>query len=162
MRSGRNLNAVIRSCLCVIAPLPSMLVGRVSMRTTSSIWICNSAVSSMVITRSCSGINRDRQFRNVVLPEPVPPEMTIFRRASTHARRNCITCSVSVRFCSISSFVRTFLPKRRIDSEGPSTASGGMIAFTRDPSGRRASTSGTDSSMRRPTLETIFSMMCWR
>ena len=41
--------------------------------------------------------------------------------------------------------------KRRIDSTGPSSASGGMIALTREPSGRRASTIGLDSSMRRPT-----------
>ena len=41
-------------------------------------------------------------------------------------------------------------PNRRIDRMGPSSASGGMIAFTRDPSLRRASTIGELSSMRRP------------
>ena len=46
-----------------------------------------------------------------------------------------------------------------MESSGPSTASGGMTAFTREPSGRRASTIGEDSSTRRPTRETIFSMM---
>ena len=54
--------------------------------------------------------------------------------------------------------------KRRIDSSGPSTASGGMMAFTRDPSLKRASTMGVDSSTRRPTCETILSMIrskCW-
>ena len=40
----------------------------------------------------------------------------------------------------------------------PLNASGGMIALTREPSARRASTSGEDSSMRRPTRETIRSM----
>ena len=49
--------------------------------------------------------------------------------------------------------------KRRIDTIGPSSASGGMIAFTREPSGSRASTIGLDSSMRRPTRETILSMI---
>ena len=34
-----------------------------------------------------------------------------------------------------------------------------MIAFTRLPSGRRASTIGEASSMRRPIEETILSMM---
>ena len=34
-----------------------------------------------------------------------------------------------------------------------------MIAFTRLPSGRRASTIGEDSSMRRPICETILLMM---
>ena len=47
----------------------------------------------------------------------------------------------------------------RIVSVGPLSASGGMIAFTRLPSGRRASTIGDASSIRRPTCETILSMM---
>ena len=47
----------------------------------------------------------------------------------------------------------------RIVSVGPFRASGGMIAFTREPSGRRASTIGDASSTRRPTWETILSMM---
>ena len=34
-----------------------------------------------------------------------------------------------------------------------------MIAFTREPSGRRASTSGDDSSIRRPIWPTIFVMI---
>ncbi len=42
---------------------------------------------------------------------------------------------------------------------GPRTASGGMIAFTREPSGRRASTIGEASSTRRPMREMILSMM---
>ena len=33
-----------------------------------------------------------------------------------------------------------------------------MMAFTREPSGRRASTIGEDSSTRRPTAATIFSI----
>ena len=49
--------------------------------------------------------------------------------------------------------------KRRIERIGPSSAAGGMIALTREPSGRRASTSGVDSSMRRPTREMMRSMM---
>ena len=38
-------------------------------------------------------------------------------------------------------------------------ASGGMMAFTREPSGRRASTIGEVSSTRRPTRETMRLMM---
>jgi hypothetical protein len=45
---------------------------------------------------------------------------------------------------------------------GPSMASGLMIALTREPSGRRASTIGEESSIRRPTAETIRSMICRR
>ena len=40
--------------------------------------------------------------------------------------------------------------------------SGRVIAFTREPSASRASTIGTDSSMRRPTRETIFSMIFFK
>ena len=56
------------------------------------------------------------------------------------------------------------VPKRRIDNAGPSSASGGMMALTREPSGRRASTIGEDSSTLRPTRDTMRSMICsrWR
>ena len=47
----------------------------------------------------------------------------------------------------------------RIVSDGPLSDSGGMIALTRLPSGRRASTSGELSSMRRPMTETMRSMI---
>ena len=47
----------------------------------------------------------------------------------------------------------------RIVRNGPPMASGEMTAFTREPSGSRASTIGVDSSTRRPTWATIFSMM---
>ena len=42
---------------------------------------------------------------------------------------------------------------------GPTSDSGGMIALTREPSVRRASTIGTDSSTRRPIGAMIRSMM---
>ncbi len=47
----------------------------------------------------------------------------------------------------------------RMVSSEPSTASGGITALTRLPSGRRASTIGLDSSTRRPTRPTILSMV---
>ncbi|MNV68612.1 hypothetical protein D3C71_1614770 [compost metagenome] len=39
----------------------------------------------------------------------------------------------------------------RIETIGPSTASGEMMALRRPPLGRRASTIGLDSSRRRPS-----------
>ena len=42
---------------------------------------------------------------------------------------------------------------------GPTSDSGSMIALTREPSGRRASTRGLDSSMRRPSGVMIRSMI---
>ena len=58
-----------------------------------------------------------------------------------------------------SSIVYGFWENFRIVSTGPLSDSGGMIAFTRLPSGRRASTMGEPSSIRRPTWETILSMI---
>ncbi len=46
-----------------------------------------------------------------------------------------------------------------MDRAAPSSAKGGMMALTRDPSGKRASTMGLDSSTRRPMRDTILSMM---
>ena len=47
----------------------------------------------------------------------------------------------------------------RIVTTGPTNESGGMIAFTREPSVRRASTMGLDSSTRRPIGAMMRSMM---
>ena len=47
----------------------------------------------------------------------------------------------------------------RIVMTGPTSDSGGMIALTREPSGRRASTRGLVWSMRRPMGVTIRSMI---
>ena len=41
----------------------------------------------------------------------------------------------------------------RMVSTAPWMASGGMMALTREPSGRRASTMGDASSTRRPTAD---------
>ena len=93
------------------------------------------------------------------MPVPVPPETSTFNLASTQACRS-----------SASSVVRVPNPIRswtwngsranlRIVNEEPLKASGGITALIREPSARRASTSGEDSSMRRPTRETIRSMI---
>ncbi len=101
----------------------------------------------------------DSAFSSVVLPAPVPPETMMFSRAATAPLRKssigCVRDSRPTRSCAPMRSVR----KRRIDSTGPSSASGGMIALTREPSCRRASTIGLDSSMRRPTMLTMRSMM---
>src|ERR1019366_7609554 len=47
------------------------------------------------------------------------------------------------------------LENLRMETQAPSMAMGAMAALTRLPSGRRASTMGEDSSMRRPTAATI-------
>ena len=83
----------------------------------------------------------------------------MFRRALTQAFSSSSMPSVMASFATRSSPFSAWRPKRRMESSGPSTATGGMAALTREPSGRRASTSGDDSSTRRPTRDTIFSMM---
>ena len=65
-----------------------MLGGRVSIRTTCGCWSRSSAASSIVATRSSSGMNDDRAFSSVVLPLPVPPEMMMLIRALMQADRN--------------------------------------------------------------------------
>ena len=83
----------------------------------------------------------------------------MFSRAFTAASSRRIMPGVSDSLSTRSSGISLSVPKRRMESSGPSTASGGMMALTREPSLRRASTMGLDSSTRRPTWETILSMM---
>ena len=165
MRSGRIRRQLISSCRWRIAPWPSTFGGRVSRRTMFSCASCNSAASSIVITRSFCGMYCERMFRNVVLPAPVPPEIRMLIRARTagrqhfhHLRRDAL---------QLHQLVGGQRPRFRNGGwtcDGPSSASGGMIALTREPSGRRASTIGEDSSTRRPTRDTMRSMICsrWR
>ena len=69
-------------------PRPSMLTGRVSMRTTCSWSRLSSAVSSIVTMRSVSGIASASTPSSVDLPAPVPPEIRMFLRARTAMTRN--------------------------------------------------------------------------
>ena len=138
--------------------MPSTFGGRVSRRTTCACCSCSSAASSIVTMRSRSEMNDDSTFSSVVLPAPVPPLTRMLSLASTQCRRNSSMFGASALKATRSSACRRSAGKRRIESSGPSTASGGMIALTREPSGRRASTIGELSSMRRPTPLTMRSM----
>ena len=93
----------------------------------------------------------------VVLPEPVPPETKMLRRAFTQASRNSNISGVAVPNRIRSSTVNGVAENFRMVMTGPTSESGGMMAFTREPSARRASTIGLDSSTRRP----IGAMMRW-
>ena len=93
----------------------------------------------------------DRALSSVVLPEPVPPLTRMLRRAATAAASSSWSSSVSVPSSTSSVGPGRAAEKRRIDSEGPSTASGGMTTWTREPSSSRASTIGLSSSTRRPS-----------
>ena len=69
--------------------------GRVSSRTTCGCWSCSSAESSIVTMRSSAEMKRDRMLSRVVLPEPVPPEISMFRRARTAPREELQRSSAS-------------------------------------------------------------------
>ena len=94
----------------------------------------------MVTMRSPWSIRRDSAFSSVVLPEPVPPEMRMLSRARAaicstvrHRRRSARRSSIRRRGRSLC------LANLRIEMQGPSSASGGKMMLTRQPSGRRAS-----------------------
>ena len=120
---------------------------------------CSSAASSMVTIRSSAGTNEDSTFSVVVLPEPVPPLITTFSRPCTQARSSAATGDVSVPNEMRSSVVKGSAANFLMVSSEPSRAMGGTTALTRLPSGRRASTMGLDSSTRRPTRDTILSIV---
>ncbi len=109
----------------------------------------------MVTTRSLSGMKDESALRSVVLPVPVPPLMSTFSLARTTAPMKPMAAGVALPMATRSLARMPAVPKRRMERMGPSMASGGMIALTRDPSGRRASTIGDVSSTRRPTRDTI-------
>ncbi len=96
----------------------------------------------MVTIRSSLGMNDERTLSVVVLPEPVPPETKMFRRASTQALRKSNISGVAVPKRIRSSTVNGEAANFRIVMTGPTSESGGMIALTREPSVRRASTIG--------------------
>ena len=96
-----------------------------------------------------------RALRSVVLPAPVPPDTRMLSRAPTaHASRATTAGGAKAARGTARA------PKRRTVRQGPSTASGGTMALTRDPSARRASTRGDERSMRSPRGATTFSMRC--
>ena len=70
-----------------ISPTPSRLAKRPSRAMQSSRWRsrASSLVSSMVMTRWPAGIWLAMAFKVVVLPDPVPPEMSRLRPARTAA-----------------------------------------------------------------------------
>ena len=82
----------------------------------------------------------------------------MFRFASTERTRKRLMRSVIAPKPTSFSSVRGVRENLRIVMHEPRSAMGRMTAFTREPSFRRASTSGEDSSMRRPSGVTMRSM----
>ena len=132
---------------------------------TTCFWLKrSSATSSMVAMRSSAGIYALSAFKSVVLPEAIPPQMTIFKRACMQARRNSAISAVNVSIWMRSSILSSFFEALRIVMVGPLTALGGITIFTREPSDRRTSTIGQSDFIRRPARRNMFSIircMCW-
>ena len=144
IRSGRMRSAFLTRSRWVISPLPSMLAGRVSSRATCSCCSWSSAESSIVTIRSRSSMKADMALSIVVLPEPVPPEISTLSRAATTAFSTSATCAGTEPISISRAMLIGVLANLRIDSSDPSSASGGTTALTRLPSARRASTIGDD------------------
>ena len=83
----------------------------------------------------------------------------MFFRCAMLAPINSAACCEKVSFCTRSSIVWRSGRNLRIVTVGLRGISGGIIMFTRDPSGNRASTNGEDSSTRRPSGAMMRSMM---
>jgi len=90
-------------------------------------------------------------FSVVVFPLDVPPETRMLRRRRTASVRYDAAVADTVPFRTRSSGVSGRAENRRIVSTGPATAMGGITACTREPSGKRASTSGVARSIRLPS-----------
>ena len=157
--SGRIRRAFFTKSRMVISPLPSILAGRDSRVTTCSCCSFSSAASSMVTMRSFSGIKEDRTFRVVVLPEPVPPETNILILAWIQALiKSAIFLSKVPKVMRLSTD-KALVANLRIVIHGPIRERGGIIILTREPSSKRASTKGTDSSICLPIGDKIRSMI---
>ena len=91
MRSGRIRSEFLTRSRIATWPRPSMFAGRDSSRSTCSWCSWSSAASSMVTIRSSSGMKHESTLSVVVLPEPVPPEITMLRRPRTQALRKSRT-----------------------------------------------------------------------
>ena len=151
IRSGRIRSAFRSRSRMLTSPWPSTFAGRASSVMT---WICcsrSSAASSMVTIRSRVEMYDDSAFISVVFPAPLPPDTMTLRRPRTHARRNWSASGVMDEWRRSSSGESGSRRNLRTVRTGPTSESGGMTAFTRDPSGRRASTMGDASSQRRPS-----------
>ena len=154
IRSGRIRRLFRTRSLWEISPEPSVLESRVSNFTTWECFMESSAESSMVTIRSSEGMAAERALRSVVFPAPVPPEIKTPIRAATQAERNSTMGALNEPLSCNCGNCKRSVANRRMDNFGPSSARGGITAFTREPSGNRASTMGLASSTRRPTLDT--------
>ena len=146
IRSGRSRSEVRTSCARSTAPGPSIVGGRASSRSAWGWRSGSSAVSSTITRRWDGSISATSAATSDVLPDDVAPATTRLQRACNSS------CSRATPTSSVNdSSGRIRRRNRRIDSAGPSTATGGSTAQTLAPSASRASTIGEVRSTRRPS-----------
>ena len=148
------------------SPAPSKLAGRASSTPTSgwrsgNWYMPSSSSSSTVIMRSSGGISLSSARHNVVLPVPIPPQMTILCRESTAALR---------KFSMASSNIPPWRSWASVDRVGScirmvtiGTIETSMMACRRLPLGRRMLSTGELVSKRRlvrPKLAPA-QRICW-
>ena len=91
----------------------------------------------MTTTRSPSGMKHESALSIDVLPLPVPPAIMMFSLETTIAcERRARPSPVSEPKPTSRSTVSVSLKKRRIETCGPSGATGGITASMREPSGK--------------------------
>ena len=129
-------------------PAPSALAGRASSRTTCGCARRSSAVSSMVTMRSPGGIACGQRVeqRGLARARAAGDEHVPARADGPVEERGGRGIETERRRAA-----PPRAPKRRMVTHGPSTASGGITACRREPSGSRASTIGDARSSRRPS-----------
>src|SRR4051812_22411555 len=111
----------------------------------------------MVMTRSPGSIIFDNALSMVVLPEPVPPEMTTFIRDAPAIFSTVAIFSDIEPKPFIMSRVIGFSENLRIEIAVPRSDSGGMMTLARLPSCRGAAHSGGGWAIRAAAL---FAMRC--
>src|SRR5215475_7302791 len=97
-------------------------------------------------------------FSRVVLPLPVPPEMINDIFPLTAAFSKSAIAGRSALSSTRRSIENGFFENFRIETSGPSTATGRIATLTRDPSGNRASTVGNDPLHNAHEMRFIFEM----
>ena len=143
IRSGRIRRLAFIRLRIVTSPSPAVFLFLASSDTRLSILlICNSAESSIVIIRSPCGMKFDKAFKNVVFPDPVPPQIKILYFASTSNLNTSATFLFKEPYFKSCSIVIGVFENLRIVMTGPIKEIGGRTTLTRDPSSSLASCIG--------------------
>ena len=107
--------------------------GLICKRTLFGALSTNSGTCSIVIIRSPSGKHPSNVLANVVFPDPVLPTTATPRRFRTTSTRNSAISGGRAPCLIQSSIAMTTMLFRRKQMVGPSTATGGSVASTRNP-----------------------------